>query len=139
MDSPLESESRKRDQEDLEEFELPFFEKLVVLLWSMLVGLLTRVTDALLLLARPRLLKPYGGLWLAERLRSPYRARRSFEVVRALQTTGQRFRELIYGETPLMTALWMFRAAGLGRGSRLVDLGAGRGRVLIAEIGRAHV
>ena len=132
MDGPLESQARRRDQEDLEEFELPFFEKLVVLLWSMLVGLLTRVTDALLLLARPRLLKPYGGLWLAERLRSPYRARRSFEVVRALQTTGQRFRELIYGETPLMTALWMFRAAGLGRGSRLVDLGAGRGRVLIA-------
>ncbi len=132
MDGPLESESRRRDQEDLEEFELPLLEKLVVLLWSMLVGLLTRVTDALLLLARPRLLKPYVGLWLAERLRSPYRARRSFEVVRALQTTGQRFRELIYGETPLMTALWMFRAAGLGRGHRLVDLGAGRGRVLIA-------
>lgn len=132
MTPSLDSEARKRDQEDLEGFELPFFQKLVVLLWALLVSILARLTDLVLVLGRPRLLRPYLGIWLAERLRSPYRARRTFEVVRALQSTGQRFRELIYGETPLMTALWAFRRAGLGAGSRLVDLGAGRGRVLIA-------
>ncbi|MET0402361.1 MAG: class I SAM-dependent methyltransferase [Cystobacter sp.] len=132
MTSPLDSESRRRDLEDMEDYELPYFQKMVVLLWSVLVSLLTRLSDVVLVLVRPRLLRPYFGIWWAERLRSPYRARRSFEVVRALQSTGQRFRELIYGETPLLTALWMFRRAGLGRDSRLVDLGAGRGRVLVA-------
>jgi hypothetical protein len=132
MTEPLESESRKRDQEDMEEFELPYFQKIAVLLWALLVSILARLTDLVLVLGRPRLLRPYLGIWLAEHLRSPYRARRSFEVVRALQSTGQRFRELIYGETPLATALWVFRRAGMGPGSRLVDLGAGRGRVLIA-------
>lgn len=122
----------KRDVDELEDFDLPFFERLVVLLWAWVVGLVTRLTDVLLLLWRPRLLRPYLSIWLAERLHSPYRARRTFEVVRALKATGQRFRELIYGETPLLTALLAFRKAGVGPGSRLVDLGAGRGRVLIA-------
>ncbi|MBN1209248.1 MAG: class I SAM-dependent methyltransferase [Myxococcaceae bacterium] len=121
----------KRD-DDLEEFALPFFQLLALRLQVVLFAILTRLTDLLLLLWRPRLLVPYLGIWWAEILHTPYRARRTFEVVRALKTTGQRFRELIYGETPLMTALWFFKRAGLGRGSRLVDLGAGRGRVLIA-------
>ncbi|WP_257449663.1 class I SAM-dependent methyltransferase [Archangium lipolyticum] len=118
--------------DDLEDFELPFFQRLVIQLWALLLGFITRLTDVLLLLFRPRLLRPYFGIWLAERLHSPYRARRTFEVVRALKATGQRFRELIYGETPLVTALLAFRRAGVGPGCRLVDLGAGRGRVLIA-------
>lgn len=133
MTPPPDSEpGTKRDEDDLADYDLPFFERLVIHFWGMLLGLITRLTDVLLLLWRPRLLRPYWGIWLAERLRSPYRARRTFEVVRALKATGQRFRELIYGETPLMTALLAFKRAGVGRGSRLVDLGAGRGRVLIA-------
>jgi hypothetical protein len=98
----------------------------------LLIGTLTRFTDLLLLLVRPRLLRPYLCLWREEFRHTPYRARRSFEVVRALKASGQRFRELIYGETPLLTALLAFRRAGMGRDSRLVDLGAGRGRVLLA-------
>jgi SAM-dependent methyltransferase len=98
----------------------------------LIIGILTRFTDVLLLLVRPRLLRPYGSLWREEFRHTPYRARRTFEVVRALKASGQRFRELIYGETPLLTAILAFRRAGVGRGSRLVDLGAGRGRVLLA-------
>jgi hypothetical protein len=123
---------RAADAEDLARFDLPLLQRCVVQLWALVLGLVTRLTDALLLLVRPALWRPYAGLWLAERLRSPYRARRSFEVVRALQSTGQRLRELIYGETPLLSALWVFRRAGVGPGSRVVDLGAGRGRVLLA-------
>ncbi|WP_225409565.1 class I SAM-dependent methyltransferase [Stigmatella hybrida] len=98
----------------------------------LLIGILTRFTDLVLLLVRPRLLRPYGSLWREEFRHTPYRARRTFEVIRALKASGQRFRELIYGETPLLTAILAFRRAGVGRGSRLVDLGAGRGRVLLA-------
>jgi|SRR6218665_1657775 len=124
--------SQKEDEEDLAAFELPFLQRLVVQLWALVLGLVTRLTDGALLVWRPALVRPYVGIWLAERMRSPYRARRSFEVVRALRATGQRMRELIYGETPLMSALWVFRRAGVGPGSRVVDLGAGRGRVLLA-------
>jgi hypothetical protein len=122
----------KRDEDDLKEFDLPFFEMVALRLQVIVFAIVTRLTDLLLLLWRPRLLPAYLSIWWAEILHTPYRARRTFEVVRALKTTGQRFRELIYGETPLMTALYLFKRAGVGRGSRLVDLGAGRGRVLIA-------
>jgi SAM-dependent methyltransferase len=133
MTSPPEpAPGTKREDDELEDFALPFFQRLVIQLWALVLGFVTRLTDVLLLLWRPRLLRPYLGIWLAERLHSPYRARRTFEVVRALKATGQRFRELIYGETPLVTALLAFRRAGVGPGCRLVDLGAGRGRVLIA-------
>ncbi|WP_224370086.1 class I SAM-dependent methyltransferase [Hyalangium versicolor] len=121
----------KRD-DDLEEFDLPFFERLALQLQVRVFALIIRFTDLLLLLWRPRLLRPYLAIWWQELIHTPYRARRTFEVVRALKATGQRFRELIYGETPLMTALYVFNRAGVGRTSRLIDLGAGRGRVLIA-------
>ncbi|MCP3137168.1 class I SAM-dependent methyltransferase [Pyxidicoccus xibeiensis] len=94
--------------------------------------LLTRFADLLVLLCRPWLLSPYLGLWLREGLASPYRVRRSFELARLLNTTGQHFNELMYGETPVFTGVWLFRKAGLGKGGRLVDLGAGRGRTLLA-------
>lgn len=91
-----------------------------------------RTLDMLLLLPRPRLLRAYVGLWWARVLRSPYTWPRSFEAVRKLKTTGQTLRELMYGETPVVTALWLFWRAGVRRGSRLVDVGAGRGRALLA-------
>jgi hypothetical protein len=118
--------------DELEEFDLPFFERLALQLQVWVFSIVIRLTDVLLLLWRPRLLRPYLGLWWQERVHTPYRARRTFEVVRALKATGQRFRELIYGETPLLTAITVFKRAGVGPGSRLVDLGAGRGRVLLA-------
>lgn len=104
---------------------------IVIRLWSMVLELLTRLGDLAVLLLRPRLLPPYLGLWLREALVSPYRLRRSFELTRLLQASGQSFNELMYGETPVHTALWLFRKAGLGTGGHLVDLGAGRGRTLL--------
>lgn len=40
--------------------------------------------------------------------------------------------DLTYGETPLASAIWILWKLGLRRGRTLIDLGAGRGRVLIA-------
>ncbi len=111
---------------------VPFFTLVVVRIYALLLDVLTRLGDLAVLMWKPRLLAPYLGLWLRELLVSPYRLRRSFEVTRLLQSSGQVFNELMYGETPVHTALWLFHKAGLGPGSKLVDLGAGRGRTLIA-------
>ena len=132
MTEPAPPAPGAKQDDDLEEFNLPFFERLALQLQVLVFGIIIRVTDVLLLLWRPRLLRPYLAIWWQEILHTPYKARRTFEVIRALKATGQRFRELIYGETPLMTAVYVFKRAGVGRESRLVDLGAGRGRVLIA-------
>jgi hypothetical protein len=133
MTDPTPPAPAAKSDDELEEFDLPFFERLALQLQVRLFAIVIRITDLLLLLWHPRLLRPYLGIWWEEFRHTPYRARRTFEVVRALKATGQRFRELIYGETPLLTALYVFKRAGVGRGSRLVDLGAGRGRVLGAE------
>jgi hypothetical protein len=92
--------SQKEDEEDLAAFELPFFQRLVVQLWAMVLGLITRLTDAMLLVGRPALVRPYVGLWLAERLRSSYRARRSFEVVLALRAPSSGTSPLTPSRTP---------------------------------------
>lgn len=106
---------------------------LVVLrIFVVFIELITRLLDTLLLLWRPRLLWPYFKLWMREIIASPYRLRRSFETTRLLQATGQEFNELMYGEMPVHTGVWLFHKAGLGPDSRLVDLGAGRGRTLIS-------
>ncbi len=104
----------------------------VIRVYAVLLDVLSRMGDLAVLVWRPRLLGPYLGLWLREALVSPYRLRRSFEVARVLQASGQSFRELMYGETPVHSALWLFWRAGLGKGGQLVDLGAGRGRTLLA-------
>ncbi|RKH66560.1 class I SAM-dependent methyltransferase, partial [Corallococcus aberystwythensis] len=105
----------------MDEYELPFFQRLSLQWQGIVIAVVLRATDLLLLLPRPRLLKPYLGLWWQRILWTPYRARRTFEIARALQASGQQFRELMYGETPLVTALWFLRKAGVGRGSRVVD------------------
>lgn len=111
---------------------MSFSTLIVIRLYAMLLDVLSRTGDLAVLVWRPRLLGPYLGLWLREALVSPYRLRRSFEVTRVLQASGQGFRELMYGETPVHSALWLFWRAGLRKGGQLVDLGAGRGRTLLA-------
>lgn len=119
-------------EEELNEYALPLPQRLVIVVWSSVLALIARLTDAALLLMKPRFIRPYVHLWLMEHLHSPYVARRSFEVIRVLTATGQRLRELVYGELPMLSGVWLFKRVGLGRGSRLVDLGAGRGRALLA-------
>lgn len=111
---------------------MSFSTLVVIRVYAVLLDVLSRMGDLGVLVWRPRLLGPYLGLWLREALVSPYRLRRSFEVARVLQASGQSFRELMYGETPVHSALWLFWRAGLGKGGQLVDLGAGRGRTLLA-------
>ncbi|WP_223750934.1 cyclopropane-fatty-acyl-phospholipid synthase family protein [Myxococcus sp. XM-1-1-1] len=111
---------------------LSFPRLLLVRLWSLWLDAVNRAADLAVLVWRPRLLGPALSLWLRELLVSPYRPRRSFEVVRLLQSSGQGFDELMYGETPVHTALSLFQRAGLTAHGHLVDLGAGRGRALLA-------
>ncbi|WP_233595237.1 MULTISPECIES: class I SAM-dependent methyltransferase [Corallococcus] len=132
MTDPTPPAPGPRRDDSLEDFELPFFQWIAIQLQGLVIAVIVRATDLLLLLWRPSLLRPYLGLWWQRLVLTPYSARRTFEMVRALQSTGQSFRELIYGETPLLTALLFLKRAGVGPQSRVVDLGAGRGRVLIA-------
>jgi hypothetical protein len=55
------SQDAKRDEDDLKEFDLPFFEMLALRLQVMVFALFTRLTD-LLLLWRPRLLPAVPAL-----------------------------------------------------------------------------
>ena len=105
---------------------------IVIRVYAMLLDVFSRLGDLAVLAWQPQLLLPYLALWMRDSLDSPYRLRRSFEVTRLLQASGQTFNELMYGETPVHTAVWLFRKAGLGKGGQLVDLGAGRGRTLFA-------
>lgn len=97
-----------------------------------IVNLLLRVADLAVLLIRPRLLIAYLRLWWLALVRSPYYWPRSFDSVLARTRSRQGRRELVYGETPLVTALYVLRKARLGRGEVFVDLTAGRGRPLLA-------
>ncbi len=120
------------DAPDDDDYGMSLPALVVLRICVMFIELFTRLGDVLLLLRRPRLLPPYLGIWLREVFVSPYRLKRSFEVARVLQASGQILKELMYGEMPVHTGVWLFWKAGLGPGSRLVDLGAGRGRTLLA-------
>lgn len=115
-----------------EDLRLTVWEAFVLRASGLLFGFVGRLLDLTLLLARPRLLPVYGALWWAELFRSPYHWPRSFEAVRQVKESGQSLRELMYGEAPVFSAVWLMWRAGVRRGARVLDLGAGRGRVLIA-------
>lgn len=113
--------------------ELAFVELLIIRVLNVPVEILCRALDLLLLLPRPRLLRAFLRLWWEEIVRSPYRwPTRSFETVRRLKAASQGIEELVYGELPVWSALWLFWRSGVRRGSTLLDLGAGRGRPLLA-------
>lgn len=96
------------------------------------VEVATRFADLLVLCFRPGLLLAWWRLWVRAILHTPYRWPRSFEARRLVQGTQQSLEELLYGELPVSTALWLLWRAGLRRGGALLDLGAGRGRPLLA-------
>lgn len=93
---------------------------------------LLRIADLIVLVPTPRLLWAYLHLFWLELRHSPYRWPRSFETTLARKQSRQAASELVYGETPVVTGLHLFRCAGVTGDSRFVDLGAGRGRALIA-------
>lgn len=109
------------------------FEQWLVPVLNLPVVAFGRAFDVLtLLLARPTFLPTYLRLWRRELFFSPYRYPKAFDVLMRVKAAGQRLEELVYGELPVFSALYLFKRAGFTRGSRLLDLGAGRGRPLIA-------
>lgn len=91
-----------------------------------------RTCDFLFLVSAPRLLWAFMRIYALELRRSPYRWPRSFASTLARTKSEQSVRELVYGETPVVSGAWLFWRAGVTRDSRFVDLGAGRGRALLA-------
>lgn len=121
--------SKARGADDL---ELGLLQMVAIRAVTLVIEILGRALDVLVLLVRPRLLWAYLRVWGAEIWRSPYKWPRSFEAHRVVKATGQTLRELMYGEVLLGTAVYLMSRAGVGRSSVVVDVGAGRGRALLA-------
>ena len=126
------SPRRKAARNDLDDLKVGFFQLLVIRAVNLVIEAVGRVLDVLVLLPRPRLLWAYLRLWGAELWRSPYRWPRSFEARRVVTASGQTLRELMYGEVLVSTGAYLLARAGVRPGSTLVDVGAGRGRALLA-------
>jgi SAM-dependent methyltransferase len=110
---------------------VPLWEIVLVRVLNLPVVFFARVVDVALLAWRPRLLRAYFGLWLRELFHSPYQWPRSFDSALRLKATGQRRRELLFGEAPAFSVAWLLWRAGLRRGGSFLDVGAGRGRPLL--------
>jgi len=95
------------------------------------VFLILRVSDFVVLIFRPRLMRAYVRLWLTDLRRSPYPYPQTFDAQLACKRADQTDRELVYGETPIATGVWLLWRAGLRRGDRFLDLLAGRGSALL--------
>jgi len=100
-----------------------FLQRAWQLILLLLINGVGRVLDVAVLLPRPGLLWAYVRLVAWHTIRSPYRD---------FASPGANPTELTFGETPVFTGVLLFRRAGVGRDSLVVDLGAGRGRALIA-------
>jgi SAM-dependent methyltransferase len=107
----------------------PMLPVLVSYLFS-LAGLL-RLCDFVLLLWRPRLLRASLAALLTSFQKTPW-ANGSFDKIHDARKRQKSLVELTYGETPTCTAVRVLRRAGVRQGSTLLDLGCGRGRVLLA-------
>ena len=90
-----------------------------------------RLLDQLLLLRWPRLFVAAIRIFGAGLRASPYREG-SFARKAAARGAGLSEAELRYGETPTIVARRALARAGVRPESNLLDLGAGRGRVLLA-------
>lgn len=89
-------------------------------LWLVLLIASLRLLDLVALLPRPVLLWAYLRLRMGELWRPPY-----------AMEDEERHAE-VYGETPLVVALYLMRKAGVGKGTTLLDVGSGRGLPLLA-------
>ena len=107
---------------------------------ALLLRAFFRVVDGLALVARPPLFRAWWTGWRA--LPSPYAA--------AINDDDGDGGDLVYGEAFVVVARSILRTHGVGSGSVVVDLGCGRGAVLVAaralhaaargvDVVRAHV
>jgi len=100
------------------------------LLWlALMQGL--RVVDTLSLLTAPRVLRAHLRAGARGMFNSPHLTD-GFARVEAARRAQLSKVELTYGETPIVTARAVLRRAGVDARARVVDLGCGRGRVLLA-------
>lgn len=111
--------------------EAPTLSTVVAIVTTVVSSVIHRCIDFAILLGRPRLFGAAARVFVAGWRHSPYRES-DFAQLHAARGARQSVAELMYGETPVWTAVRLLRRAGLGVGSRLVDIGAGRGRVLLA-------
>ena len=132
MASDLSPPPSKAVRNDLDDIKVGPFQLIAIRLVNLVIEFAGRVLDVVVLLPWPRLLWAYLRIWGAELWRSPYKWPRSFEARRVVQASGQTLRELMYGEVLVSTCAWVLARAGVGKGSSLVDVGAGRGRALLA-------
>lgn len=89
-----------------------------------------RVRDLAAVWREPVLRGAYHEIWRAHRRAPPHKL--AFEAVRRVRAQGIDAGALTWGETPFSTARDVLRDAGVGPDSTVVDLGAGRGMVLLA-------
>lgn len=90
-----------------------------------------RIADTVVLAWRPRLFRAYLKTWGTAFTRTPW-ADGSFDKIQDARRSDKSVIELTYGETPVSSAVRLLRSAGVGPSSRVLDVGCGRGRVLLA-------
>jgi len=91
-----------------------------------------RALDLMILLPHRKLLRVYFRTWKGEYTQSPF-TENSFEKVHQARRQGRSTKEFTYGETPVISARAFLKEAGVNQASCVYDVGAGRGRVLIAS------
>lgn len=107
-----------------------FFFSLIYLYLRVLDAFL-RVIDFLVLIPTPRVWLVYARVFICFIKRLPYRPNKFDKALRA-RAMRQSVDEFIYGETPTVTALFLFRRVGVNHDSVLLDLGCGFCRPLFA-------
>jgi hypothetical protein len=98
---------------------------LVVLASLRVIG---RTCDAVVVLRTPALRR----LWWHGLVRPPSPWRTGFDAIMAARSTGVPVDDLVYGEAFVVAARALLASLGVGPGSVVVDLGCGRGGVLVA-------
>ena len=101
----------------------------VVLLF---IRLVLRVLDGAVLVFFPRTRRAFRAIREADLRDDPYRWPTGFRATLARTRTAQGLRELTYGATPMSVAVYVLWRAGLSEDGSLLDVGAGRGLVLLA-------
>ena len=95
------------------------------------LNLFILLTNLGITLFKPKFFWAHLHLIFVHLMRSPYEVG-EFRYALLTRRRGISRDELIYGDTPLFTSIYLLWLAGIERGGQFYDLGAGRGGVLMA-------